>query len=385
MGYHQLTIALASQEKLAFQGVDAVKWTCNVMPFGPTNRPATFVSFIYDIDNLWKKLTTSRGILIGDTTNTWIIINDIVSWSSTEDHALEYIRCQLKVCQAYHLSLNPRKSHLLPEHFKFVGINVCANGNRPAKSKHNLLLTWPAPEFVCDVAKFIGFCQFYSRFIHHFELPIAPLHKLTKYEYTNPLGLLWTDTAQAVWDDMRNAIIANPCLQQFNYRKLVVLRTNFSALGFGYVLLKPGNNNALIQASQDYREGKAFSFMTKESLAALHPVCFGAWKCRGNKVWLHSHLGECFAGDYANKKMRHYVFGQRFVWVKDCYAVKFLLSYEGSNPVILCLQMRLMCWDVDIIHRPDSELVNADYWSHLGANINFDPLFCDYLDYIAKL
>jgi hypothetical protein len=83
--------------------------------------------------------------------------------------------------------------------------------------------------------------------------------------------------------------------------------------------------------------------------------------------------------------MRHYVFGQCFVWITDCYVVEFLLSYEGGNPAILCLQMRLMCWDVDIIDRPDSELVDADYWSRLGANIDFDPLFRDYLDYTAKL
>jgi hypothetical protein len=49
IGYHQLAVAANSQEKLAFQGVNARKWTYNVMPFGPTNRPATFVSFIYDI------------------------------------------------------------------------------------------------------------------------------------------------------------------------------------------------------------------------------------------------------------------------------------------------------------------------------------------------
>jgi hypothetical protein len=184
---------------------------------------------------------------------------------------------------------------------------------------------------------------------------------------------------------MKNTIINDPCLQQFNYCKLVVLRTDFSALGFGYVLLQPGNDDALIQVSQDYREGKGFSFMTKELLATLHPICFGARKCRGNKVWLHSRLGECFAGDYAINKLPHYVFGQRFIWVTECYTVKFLLSYEGGNPAILCLQMRLMCWDVDIIHQPDSELVDADYWSCLGADINFDPLFHDYLDYMAKL
>jgi hypothetical protein len=66
------------------------------MPFGPTNGPATFVSFIYDIDGIWKMLATSCGIPIGDTTNTRIIINDIVSWLSMEEYALEYIRCQQK-------------------------------------------------------------------------------------------------------------------------------------------------------------------------------------------------------------------------------------------------------------------------------------------------
>ncbi len=79
MGYHQLAVARASQEKLVFQGVDVIKWTYNVMPFGPTNRPATFVSFIYDIDSIWKMLATSCGIRIGDTTNMRIIINDIIS------------------------------------------------------------------------------------------------------------------------------------------------------------------------------------------------------------------------------------------------------------------------------------------------------------------
>ena len=47
--------------------------------------------------------------------------------------------------------------------------------------------------------------------------------------------------------------------------------------------------------------------------------------------------------------------------------------------------MRLMCWDVDIVHHPNHELVNADYWSHLGTDIEFDPLFRDYLQYDKDL
>jgi hypothetical protein len=49
-GYHQLAVALASQEKQAFQGPDAIKWTYTVMPFGPTNGPATFINFTYDVN-----------------------------------------------------------------------------------------------------------------------------------------------------------------------------------------------------------------------------------------------------------------------------------------------------------------------------------------------
>ena len=69
-GYHQLAVALASQEKLAFQGPDTIKWTYTVMPFGPTNGPAAFINFIYDVDSQWKSLARTMGIEINDDTNT---------------------------------------------------------------------------------------------------------------------------------------------------------------------------------------------------------------------------------------------------------------------------------------------------------------------------
>ena len=67
-GYHQLAVAPDSQEKLAFQGPDAIKWTYTVMPFGPTNGPATFVNFIHDVNSQWKLLARSLGIDIDDDT-----------------------------------------------------------------------------------------------------------------------------------------------------------------------------------------------------------------------------------------------------------------------------------------------------------------------------
>ncbi len=138
-------------------------------------------------------------------------INYILSWLSTVEFALAKIRCQLKVCQAYHFSLKLQKSHFFLKWFELVGIKVCVNGNRPAKSMQPLLETWPMPELVSAIAKFIGFAQFYSHFIHHFEPHIAPLCELTKHKYTDPVALLSTPAAQKALDDMKNAIILDPC------------------------------------------------------------------------------------------------------------------------------------------------------------------------------
>jgi hypothetical protein len=330
-------------------------------------------------------LAKSHGITIDDDTNTHIIVDDIVNWADNFQRSLLYMRCQLTVCRAYRLSLNLSKSHFFPRRFEFVGINVCSEGNCPAKSKHQLLETWPAPELVRDVAKFLGFVQFYSRFIPNFEIRVEALCTVTKQEYIEDVGPHWTPEAQAAWEDLKGSILADPCIQRFDHRKLIVLRTDFSAKGFGYVLLQPGNDEASTNAAQNYVDGKGFTFMTKGSKAILHPVCFGARRTRGNEIRLHSHLGEGFSGDYAINKCRSYVFGQRFVWVTDCYAIKFILSYEGGNPAILRLQMRLMCWDVDIVHRPDTELVDADYWSRLGVDIDFDPLFKEYLGFTRQI
>ncbi len=130
-----------------------------------------------------------------------------------------------------------------------------------------------------------------------------------------------------------------------------------------------------------YRSGFDFAFMTKNIKGVLCPVAFGGWCCRGNEVRLHSHLGEGFAGDWAINKNRHMLFGTRFVWVTDCYAIRFILSYDSNNLAVLRLQMRLMCWDMDIVHRNDIYMTDADYWSCLGEDICYDPLFKSYLDF----
>ncbi len=65
-GYHQIRVAKDLQEKPAFAGPNATKWTYNVMPFGPVNGPSTFISFIHDMDGTWKDVARSLGLTINE-------------------------------------------------------------------------------------------------------------------------------------------------------------------------------------------------------------------------------------------------------------------------------------------------------------------------------
>ena len=47
--------------------------------------------------------------------------------------------------------------------------------------------------------------------------------------------------------------------------------------------------------------------------------------------------------------------------------------------------MRLMCWDVNVVHRADTKLVDADYWSRLGVDLQFIPLYVQYLTQTRQL
>jgi hypothetical protein len=122
-------------------------------------------------------------------------------------------------------------------------------------------------------------------------------------------------------DDLKESILSDPCLMYFNHNRLVVLRTDFLSAGFGYVVCQLDTDETSEAAMAAFQEGQDFMFMTKDSSAVLRPVAFRCRRCQGNEVRLHSHLGEGFAGDWAINKNCHYLFGTRFVWVTDCYAI----------------------------------------------------------------
>lgn len=385
-GYNQLRVEESSREKLAFAGPGAIKWHYNVMPFGPVNGPVIFIAFIHDMDATWKELATSRGITIDEDTNTKIIVDDIWSHSVSFEKALAYLECQFAVCKAQRLSLSLTKCHFFPPRIEFVGIDVTVDGNHPAMSKHDLLNSWPLPKIVRDVSSFLGFAVFYSSFIPLFELRVLRLRQITREESTAPVATLFDKEAADEWEDIKHAILSDPCLRRFDYKKRLYLRTDFCALGFGYAACQPGSDQPSLDAMMREMAGGECEFLKEENKhLTLHPVALGARTARGREGKLHSYLGEAFAGDWARNKCRHMCFGQRYTWITDCYGIRFILTYDGPNPAVQRVQMRIMCDDCDVVHRNRCWNVDADYFSYLGKDLCFDPLLLTYARHFQTL
>ena len=67
------------------------------------------VGILTDMGATWKRLATSKGIVIDARTGMRIIVDDVFSWAPTFDNFIKYLTCQLQVCLSQNLSLFLKK------------------------------------------------------------------------------------------------------------------------------------------------------------------------------------------------------------------------------------------------------------------------------------
>ena len=167
----------------------------------------------------------------------------------------------------------------------------------------------------------IDFAIFYSYFIPLFETCIPRLGEITKLESTENVARHFDTDTKAKWEDTKQALISDPCLDRFDYKKQLYLRIEFSAKGFGYAACQPGNNPDSLAVMHREMRGGPCKFTTKESKLTLRCVAFGSRRTRGNETLLHSHLGEGFSYNWAVNKCRHMTRGSWFTWTTNCYGI----------------------------------------------------------------
>jgi len=129
-----------------------------VMFFGMTNSPATFQTMM---NNIFRDLI-AEGIMV-------VYLDDILIFTKMEEEHAKAIRRVLQVLQEHKLFLCLEKCEFCKERIEYLGLVISENEVSMDPVKVAEVREWPTPENKTDVQAFLGFINFYQRFIWDFS------------------------------------------------------------------------------------------------------------------------------------------------------------------------------------------------------------------------
>ena len=148
------------------------------------------------------------------------------------------------------LGVNLRKSSFHIKKVEFLGYIISEQGIEMSAPKVEEIQNWATPRKVKDVQEFLGFANFYRRFIKDFAKLAVPLTALTKKDEL----WLWTPRCQKAFTLLKNVFTSGPILAHFDSSLQSVIETDASDYAVGAV------------HSQVQRNGR------------VHPCAFLSWK-----------------------------------------------------------------------------------------------------------
>ncbi len=128
------------------------------MPFGLSNAPASFQGYINKI------LAEKLDIFVV------VYLNDILIYTKDSDQPhMDVVRWVLRQLQKHDLYANLKKCWFHKDEVQFLGFIVLVQGIRMEDKRIKAIRDWPEPQSVRDIQMFLGFTNFYKRFIKNFS------------------------------------------------------------------------------------------------------------------------------------------------------------------------------------------------------------------------
>ena len=116
---------------------------------------------------------------------------------------------------------------------KYLGFIIdVREGIQMDPEKIRAIQEWKAPTSVRGVQAFLGFANYYRKFIRNFSGTVAPLVRLTKKD----APFLWGPDAQTAFDRLKEMFIRQPILLPFDPDRTTVLETDSSGYCVGGIL-----------------------------------------------------------------------------------------------------------------------------------------------------
>ena len=201
-------------------------YECVRMPFGLTNTPATF-----------QRLMES---CLSDLHLNWCIIylDDVIVFSKTPEEHIEQLEAVFKKISDAGLKLKPSKCEFFKKRIHYLGHIVSDKGIETDPKKIEAIVRWPGPRTVHEVRKFLGFTNYYRKFVYKYAQIARPMNKLISGENAKKKHrkVEWGDEQEQSFNKLKDACTKTPVLAYADYKRPFRLNTDASKMGLGSVL-----------------------------------------------------------------------------------------------------------------------------------------------------
>jgi len=109
------------------------------------------------MNNIFRTLI-AEGIVV-------VYLDDILIFTETEEEHEQAVQRVLEVLAEHKLFLHPEKCEFHRKRIEYLGLDISENKVEMDPVKVARVCDWPTPENQTDVQAFIGFVNFYRRFI----------------------------------------------------------------------------------------------------------------------------------------------------------------------------------------------------------------------------
>jgi len=261
-------IAKGDEWKTAFRTrYGAFEWS--VMPFGLTNAPAAFQRFMNDVFS---------DLLDGCVV---VYLDDILIYSDDITQHRSHIKEVLKRLRKAGLYVKAEKCEFHSDSVKYLGYVLSPAGLTMSNAKVKTIQEWPEPKKVKDIQSFLGFANFYRRFIFNYSDIVIPLTRLTRKD--TPWN--FDENCKKAFNTLKQAFTTAPILTHWVPDTQLVVETDAS----------------------DYALAAILSIMTEDS--EIHPVAFHSRTFSAPELNYNVHDKELLAIFEAFKIWRHYLEG----------------------------------------------------------------------------
>jgi len=209
--FNQIRIKEGDEWKTAFRTRYGL-YEFLVMPFGLTNAPATAQRYVND---------TLREFL-----DIFCVcyIDDILIYSKTLKEHKAQVRKVLQKLKDAGLFVKPEKCEFSVEKTTFLGFVFSEQGLEMDPEKVNAVLNWETPKSVKDIQCFLGFANFYRRFIDRYSHMCQPLFNLLRKD----VAFAWDASCDLVFQQLKKAFTSAPVLRHFDPDLETLIETDAS-------------------------------------------------------------------------------------------------------------------------------------------------------------